>query len=125
MRIDQPQVSTTVPAMDQSQAATSDLAMDQPKAATIVPAMDQSQAATSDLAMDQSQTAIIIPAMDQSQAATSDLAMDRSQTATSEYQKRKVGGTLKPSMLVCRLRVVDLSEILIQLITPTVGLGTF
>ena len=77
--------------MDQSQAATSDLAMDQPKAATIVPAMDQSQAATSDLAMDQSQTAIIIPAMDQSQAATSDLAMDRSQTATSEYQKRKVG----------------------------------
>ena len=45
--------------------------IDQPRAAIIVPAVDQSQAATSDLAMDQSQTAIIVPAMGQSQAAHS------------------------------------------------------
>ena len=36
-----------------------------------------------------------------------------------------IDGALKPSTSVCRLSVVYLSEMFIQLITPRVGLGTF
>ena len=90
VRIDQPRATIIVPAVDQSQAATSDLAMDQSQTTIIFPAMDQSQAATSDLAMDQSQTAIIVPAMGQSQAATRDLAMDLARTVAVNIRKERL-----------------------------------
>ena len=97
------------------------------EAAIADPTMDQSQAATDDQVMDEPQLAIVLSAMDQSQAATHDRssygsasgthivsAIEQSQGATSEYQK-----------LVCRPCVVYLSEMLIQPITPRVGLGTY